>query len=84
MQVVPFNGFHNKHKATEMTVGEWRYTYCLWWCSSSYFYLEKYLSSQAGLEPTTIWSLVRRSNHWAIRTQMAERKLYFDVGHFHC
>ena len=37
------------------------------------FYSEKFLSSQAGLEPTTFWSLVRRSNHWAIRTQMAER-----------
>ena len=50
------------------------------------FLLRKYLSSQAGLEPTTFRSPVRRSNHWAIRTQMAKRtcRLYFDVGHFHC
>ena len=33
---------------------------CLRWCSSSYFHSEKYLSSQAELEPTTFWSLVRR------------------------
>ena len=39
------------------------------------FYSEKFLSSQAGLEPTTFWSPVRRSNHWAIRTQMAKRRL---------
>ena len=32
----------------------------------------------------TFRSPVRRSNHWATRTQMAERRLYFDVGHFHC
>ena len=44
----------------------------LWWCSSSYFYS---LNSQAGLEPTTFWLPVRRSNHWAIRIQMAERRL---------
>ena len=58
--------------------------YCLWWCSSSYFYWEKYMSSQVGLEPTTFRSPVRRSNHSAIRTQMAEHRLYFDVGHFQC
>ena len=39
------------------------------------FYLEKFLSSQAELEPTTFWSPVRRSNHWATRTQIAERRL---------
>ena len=39
------------------------------------FYSEKFLSSQAELEPTTFWSPVRRSNHWATRTQIAERRL---------
>ena len=37
--------------------------HCLWWFSSSYFYSEKYLSSQAGLEPTTgttFWSPERK------------------------
>ena len=34
------------------------------------------LSSQAGLEPTTFWSPVRRSNHWAINNN--NNKLYFD------
>ena len=29
---------------------------------------------QTGIEPATFWSPVRRSNHWAIRTQMAERR----------
>ena len=43
------------------------------------FYSEKYLSSQAGLESITFRSPVRRSNHWAIRTQMTERRFYFDV-----
>ena len=29
---------------------------------------------QTGIEPATFWSPVRRSNHWATRTQMAERR----------
>ena len=29
---------------------------------------------QTGIEPATFWSPVRRSNHWAARTQMAERR----------
>ena len=29
-----------------------------------YIYSEKYLSSQAGLEPTTFWSPVRRSDQY--------------------
>ena len=36
--------------------------YCLWWCSLSYSCSDKYLSSQAGLEPTTFWSPVRVSH----------------------
>ena len=30
---------------------------------------------QTGIEPATFWSHVRRSNHWATRTQMPERRL---------
>ena len=29
---------------------------------------------QTGIKPATYWSLVRRSNHWATRSQMAERR----------
>ena len=29
---------------------------------------------QTGIEPTTFWSPVRHPNHWATRTQMAERR----------
>ena len=29
---------------------------------------------QTGFEPATFWSPVRRSNHWATMTQMAERR----------
>ena len=41
------------------------------------FLLKKISDSQAGLKPTTFWSPVSRSNHWAISTQTAERTLYF-------
>ena len=30
---------------------------------------------QTGIEPATFWSPVRRYNHWATRTQMAERTI---------
>ena len=32
---------------------------------------------QMGIEPTTFWSPVGHSNHWAIKTQMAERRLRY-------
>ena len=38
-------------------------TYCYDDVLRTFFYSEKYLSSQAGLEPTTFRSPVRRSNH---------------------
>ena len=41
--------------------------------------IRKRIKVRRWLEPMTFWSLVRRCNHWAIRTQMAERRLYIDV-----
>ena len=35
---------------------------------------------QTGIEPATFWSPVRRSNHWATRTQIAELKRYTDIS----
>ena len=32
---------------------------------------------QTGIEPATFWSPVRRSNHWATKTQMAQRRLRY-------
>ena len=32
---------------------------------------------QTGIEPATFWSPVKRSNHWATKTQMAERRLRY-------
>ena len=33
------------------------------------------MKPQTGIEPTTFWSSVRRSNRWATRPQLAERRL---------
>ena len=44
-------------------------------CYSSLSQTQKNICEpQTGIEPTTFWSPVRRSNHWATRTQMAERR----------
>ena len=57
--------------------------------SFKYMYMENFLATQAfanpenisepqtGIEPATFLSPVRRSNHWATKTQMAERRLRY-------
>ena len=56
---------YKKNKTSHIIPQKSTHVRLLWWCSSSYFYSEKYLSSQAGLEPTTFRSPVIPSNYWA-------------------
>ena len=48
-----------------------------WWCTSSYFYSEKYLSYQAGLESTIFWSPVRRRRFW-VRVPLGNSDIFLS------
>ena len=62
---------------------------CIWYKIQIFAIEENVLATQAftnpeniskpqtGIEPATFWSPVGRSNYWATKTQMAERRLRY-------
>ena len=57
--------------------------YCFWWCSSNYFYSEKYLSSQAGLKPTTFWHALYKTFTLFTLVLSSENVLHRNTTYVH-